>query len=78
MARDDDFESHRSLESEDERREIGKKEGRKEGRKEWREKKREAKTRRRCFEGGDCHSNRLEIIQRAPLGPGSVLENGPA
>ena len=32
MARDDDFESHRSLESEDERREIGKKEGRKEGR----------------------------------------------
>lgn len=31
MARDDDFESHRSLESEDERREIGKKKGRKEG-----------------------------------------------
>lgn len=24
-------------------------------------------------EGGDCHSNRLEIIQRAPLGPGSIL-----
>lgn len=37
-------------------------------------KKREAMIpRRRCFEGGDCHSNRLEIIQRAPLGPGSIL-----
>lgn len=78
VARDDDFESF--IDHSKARTKEGLDWGRrKEGRN---AAKKRGRRYRDGFEGGDCHSNRLEIIQRAPLGPGSdprcALENGPA